>query len=199
MFYDIHEDDKYYVQTNNILDPLIRCKPTATTEGIDLSNWDLSKIKGVYKQPEDNLSFTCEAKYGKDSPENWWKIKATIDSIYGYPSIVVGPSWNWDIRQALFGIIKKVPFIASTYLTRSGHVVVITGFKTKCDERPLNYTQIKESDIISVVIDDPYGNKTSGVYDFSKSGKQNEYPYETWINNYWRGTGIQIRRNENNE
>lgn len=196
MFYDIHDDDKYYTQMNNILNPINRCKPTSTTEGLDLSNWNLSKIKGPFKQPEDNLTYICEQKYGKDSPEEWWKIKSIIDDIYGLPSIIIGPSWSWDIRQALFGITKKIPFIASTYLTTSGHVVSMTGFETKCTDIPINYEQIDINDIISITIDDPYGNKELGKYDLTKSGKQNKYSFSVWMNKYWRGTGIQIRRNE---
>lgn len=194
--YDIHDDDKYYIQTNNKRNPLIRCKPTGTAEGLDLALWDLSKIEGPYKQPEDNLSYQCTLRHGENSPEDWSCIKETIDYFYGTPSIIIGPSWSWDIRQALFGITKKIPFVASTYLTKAGHVVNMTGFDTNCDETPISYEQIDIKDILSITIDDPYGNKTSGVYDLTKSGKQNKYDFDVWMQKYWRGTGIQIRRNE---
>ena len=186
--------EKYYRQNNNLIKPTIRCKPTATIEGLDIAGWPLPT--GGYKQPEDNLVSMMEKEYGPDSPEDWDKIRMAINGHFlPGPKPVVGPRWDWDIRDALFGITVGVPFIASTWLTTGGHVVTITGFVTNDEATPIHPQDILIEEIKEIIIDDPYGDRTTGVYDTKKTGHNNRYPYIMFMKEIWRATGIQIKRN----
>lgn len=182
----------YYSQNNNILKPSIRCKPTSTVCGLEIRGLPLPQ--GDYKQPEDNLTAYMEEFLGPDSPENWDSIKLAINSHF-LPDIkpVIGPRWDWAMREALFGITQGVPFIASTKLTKGGHVVTIIGYTTDDDRKPATWDQIKMEQVRDIIIHDPYGDRTSGVYDKTKSGKGNRYPASFFVANLWRGIGIQIK------
>lgn len=188
------EGKHYYSQRNNQIHPTIRCKPTATMCGLELQGYTLPS--GGYKQPEDNLTAMMESRLGLNSPEDWPSIKLALNE-YFYPKEkpVIGPRWNWDISEALFGITIGIPFIASTWLTKSGHVVTIIGFTTNDEAKPLKPKEIILSEIKEIIIHDPYGDRTSGTYS-SLSGKSNRYPAKFFIENLWRGTGIQIKGKE---
>jgi hypothetical protein len=184
---------RYYSQNNNILHPSIRCKPTSTICGLDICGYSLPT--GGYKQPEDNLTSMMETTYGVDSPEDWVSIKKAINEhFYPVDKPVIGPRWNWTIAEALFGITQGIPFIASTWLSKGGHVVTIVGFTTDDDAEPKSVKDIDTSKIKEIIIHDPYGDRTSGTYDKTKTGKNNRYPSKMFIETLWRGTGIQIKR-----
>lgn len=185
---------KYYRQNNNQIKPSIRCKPTATVEALDLAGWLLPP--GSYKQPEDNLTSYMEGVYGPDSPEEWDSIRMAINGHFlAGPKPVIGPRWNWDIREALFGITCGVPFVCSTWLTKEGHVVNIIGFTTTEEKPTLHWRALNLDAVHEIIIDDPYGDKTGGKYDVSKTGHNNRYRAEFFIKTLWRGIGIQIKRN----
>lgn len=191
--YNISDKNKYYRQNNNEINPLIRCKPTATVEALDLAGWPLPY--GKHKQPEDNLTEWMESNYGKDSPENWDQIRMAINSHFlPGPKPVIGPHWDWDLRDALFGLTVGIPFVASTWLTKFGHVVNIVGYMTEQNEQPVNTMAVDLSKVKTIIIDDPYGDRTSGVYDTKKSGFNNHYEAMFFIKTLWRGTGIQVLR-----
>jgi len=182
----------YFSQNNNLIHPSIRCKPTSTICGLDICGYTLPS--GGYKQPEDNLTAMMEMYYGVDSPEDWASItKALNEHFYPKEKPVIGPRWNWDIAEILYGITRKIPFIASTWLTKGGHVVTVTGFTTDDEAAPSNARSILLSSVKEIIIHDPYGDRTSGVYDKTKSGKNNRYPARAFIDTLWRGTGIQIK------
>lgn len=185
---------KYYRQNNNQIKPTIRCKPTATVEGLDLADWPLPA--GGYKQPEDNLTAMMETTYGPNAPEEWDLIRMAVNGHFlPGPKPVIGPRWDWDIREALFGITCGKPFVCSTWLTKEGHVVNIIGFVTTDDTIPLQWKALNLDAVTEILIDDPYGDRTSGKYETSKTGHKNRYPADFFIKTLWRGTGIQIRRN----
>ena len=185
--------EKYYRQNNNQIKPTIRCKPTATVEALDLAGWPLPT--GEYKQPEDNLTAMIEKTYGQDSPEDWNKIQLAINGHFlASQKPVIGPRWNWDIKEVLFGLISGIPFAASTWLTKGGHVVNIVGFTTSDDSPPVHWRALNLGAVHEIIIDDPYGDRTSGKYDTSKSGHNNRYKADFFIKNLWRGIGIQIKR-----
>jgi hypothetical protein len=187
--YSLH----YFSQNNNLIHPSIRCKPTSTVCGLDICGYPLPT--GGYKQPEDNLTSMMETTYGVDSPEDWNSIKKAINEhFYPVDKPVIGPRWDWDITEALFGITQGVPFIASTWLTKDGHVVTIIGFTYDDEATPLKQQEIVLTSVNEIIIHDPYGDRTSGIYDTSKSGKNNRYTAKVFIDTLWRGTGIQIKR-----
>lgn len=191
--WNISDPKKYYRQNNNDLSPNVRCKPTALVQGLDLAGWKLPS--GKRKQPEDNLTEFMEQKYGKDSPENWTLIVRAINEHFLPGSgAVIGPRYNWMIREALFGLTQGVPFVASTWLTDSGHVVNIVGFTTDDESIPLKWDDILFSAIREIIIDDPFGCRTSGKYDTKKSGFNNRYPRDEFMK-LWRSIGVQVRRN----
>lgn len=186
--------NKYYRQNNNLIKPSIRCKPTATVEGLDIAGWPLPQ--GSYSQPEDNLTAFMESTYGENSPENWESIRMAINGHFlPGPKPVTGPRWNWTIQEALYGLTKGLPFIASTWLTKGGHVVVIVGFTTDDENTPKEPGDIDLTKVRDIIIDDPYGDRTSGTYDTRKSGHNNRYKKDFFIADLWRGVGIQIKRN----
>lgn len=186
--------EKYYRQNNNLIKPSIRCKPTATVEALDLAMWPLPS--GGYKQPEDNLTEMVEQTYGPDAPEDWDSIRMAINGHFlSGPKPIIGPRWDWDIREVLFGITCGVPFASSTWLTKGGHVVNIIGFTTTDEALPIQWKALNLDAVSEIIIDDPYGDRTSGKYDTTKSGHNNRYTREFFIKNLWRGIGIQIKRN----
>jgi hypothetical protein len=186
------DSQHYYSQNNNVLKPSIRCKPTSTICGLAIQKHTLPS--GGFKQPEDNLTAMMETTYGKDSPEDWAFIQKAINEHFNpIEKPVIGPRWNWSIQEALFGITRGIPFIASTWLTKGGHVVTIIGFTSNDESTPLNPQEIILDEVKEIIIHDPYGDRTSGIYDKTKSGKNNRYPAEYFIQNLWRGTGIQIK------
>jgi len=191
--YNLSTDRKfYYSQRNNLIKPTIRCKPTGTTEGLDISGWPLPG--GEYKQPEDNLTAYCEKTWGADAPEDWGKIMQAVNGHFlPGDKPVIGPLWAWDLRDALFGITKGIPFVASTWLTKGGHVVVIVGFETEQEEEIESFVNLKLEQVQNVIIDDPYGNRTNGSYGADVDGWNNRYDIKTWLT-LWRSTGVQIRK-----
>jgi hypothetical protein len=193
MIYNISDPNKYYRQNNNEIKPSIRCKPTATVQGLDLAGWGLPT--GKYVQPEDNLTAWMEKTYGKDSPEEWSLLtKAINEHFLPGKGAIIGPRWAWRLEEALFGLTRFRPFVASTFLTPAGHVVNVVGFKTRVEESPVCWQSIRLDDVESIIIDDPYGDRTSGKYDVQKTGFNNAYSTADFLK-LWRGIGIQIRRN----
>ena len=189
--YNISDRNKYYRQNNNELKPGIRCKPTATVEALDLAG--LTLPSGGYKQPEDNLTDYMERVYGPDSPEDWGYInKAINDHFLPGTSAVIGPRYNWTLAEALFGLTQHIPFVASTWLTPFGHVVNIVGFITEQEEDIKDLPSLKMNAVKTIIIDDPYGDKTSGVYVTKKTGFNNKYDKTFFHLHLWRGIGIQV-------
>lgn len=185
----------YYSQNNNVLKPSIRCKPTSTVCGLEICGYTLPA--GPYKQPEDNLTAYMEETFGPDSPEDWASIELAVNSHFlPEQKPVKGPRWNWTMREALFGITRGVPFVASTWLTKGGHVVTIIGFTTDDDTVPTSWDFVKMEKVREIIIHDPYGDRTSGVYDKTKTGKANRYLAGFFLTNLWRGIGIQIKVKE---
>lgn len=194
MFVNISQDPgKYYSQRNNLLKPTIRCKPTATVEALDLAGWPLPF--GPYKQPEDNLTAYCEKRFGPDSPEDWEDIVKAVNEYFepaGQPAVL---RYDWPIAVALFGLTQGLPFAASTYLTKGGHVVNLVGFES-CQpaESVKKWPDLDMSAVKSIIIDDPYGNRTSGAY-VDNNGFNCHYSYDEFVK-VWRGIGIQVRKKE---
>ena len=182
----------YYSQRNNQIKPSIRCKPTATVCGMEILGIQLPS--GPYKQPEDNLTDYMEKTYGPNSPEDWPSIEKAINEHFlPLNKPIVGPRWNWTIREALFGITQGIPFIGSTWLTKPGHVVTIIGFTTNDESTPRTWQEIDFDQVQEIIIHDPYGDRTSGEYT-SQSGRGNRYPAVFFYTRLWRGVGIQIKR-----
>lgn len=206
MIYNISTDHlRYYRQLNNKIDPGVTCKPTATVECLDLAGWNLPP--GNFAQPEDVLTDLCRSPSGikrmieidrtlNGTPPNevWGVIEWAVNSIW-FPNDrpVIGPRWNWSMREVLFSIIMGRPFAASTWLTKGGHVVAVVGFETYQDQRPNEFDELDMAKVSRVIIDDPYGDRTGGTYDTAKTGWNNRYPIDEWMK-LWRGIGIQVRR-----
>ena len=191
MVYSIADKTKYYRQNNNEIKPGIRCKPTATIEGLDLAGWPLPS--GSRKQPEDNLTEWMESHLGKDSPEEWGMIVQAINGHFLPNDKPLTLRWNWSIEEALFSIVERKPFVLSSALTDAGHIVGLVEFETKSEKVPKSYQEINLADIVRIFIDDPYGKKVNGKYDTSLSGFRVEYSLAEF-KRIWRGIGIQIKR-----
>ena len=169
MIVNISKPEKYYRQNNNELSPLIRCKPTSTVESLDLAGWEPADvITGDYKQPEDNLTDYIEKTYGKDAPEDWTAIIKAVRHFYG--QTVCRFRSGWDLQAVMRAVQSGNPCSLSTRLTQGGHVVTFVGYEI--DERL--------HEVTSVIINDPVGNKTSGVYDYGVSGFNCRYQYKVF-------------------
>lgn len=196
---------RYYRQLNNAIDPGNVCKPTATSECLDLAGWPIPS--GAHNQPEDNLTELCRSQAGIKRmleidrtlngtlPNEVWGVIewAVNDQWFTKDRPVVGPRWDWTMLEVLFGIVTGRPFAASTWLTKGGHVVAIVGFETKQERPPKDFEDLDMESVTHIIIDDPYGDRTSGKYDTGKTGWNNRYPMAEW-KKLWRGIGIQIRR-----
>lgn len=192
--YSIADASKYYRQNNNIIKPTVRCKPTETVEGLDLAGWPLPS--GLYPQPEDNLTAWMEANLGPDSPEDWKSIAQAINGHFlPGPKPIIGPRWDWDFREALFGIVNHVPFAMSSKLTDAGHIVGLVEFTINDDKTPSRFQDIRLEDVTEIRINDPYGKKVNGKYNTALSGFRVPFTLEEFLK-IWRATGIQIRRNK---
>jgi len=208
MIYNLSLDrSKYYRQGNNAIEPGATCKPTATVECLDLAGWNLPP--GNFAQPEDILTDLCRSMEGikrmleidrtlstTKPNEVWGVIEWSVNEVW-FPQDrpVIGPRWDWTMREVLFGIIMGRPFAASTWLTKGGHVVSVVGFETAQEVLPRSFDEFNLDLVSHVIIDDPYGDRTSGAYDTSKSGWNNRYPIAEWNASIWRGVGIQVRKN----
>ena len=197
MIYNLSRDKrKYYSQRNNEIKPGATCKPTSTIECIDIAGWELPI--GNYAQPEDNLSEYIDVEMGKgpSGHEDWENIKIAInDHFLENTKPIIGPRWDWNLEDVFWGIVNGNPFASSTWLTKSGHIVSIVGFETTQEE----ITEISDLDInaiIYIIVDDPYGNRTSGQYIKGLSGWNNYYSMKAWTT-VWRRTGIQVRKKDN--
>ena len=185
--YNLSDPDKHYRQNNNEVKPLIRCKPTATVEVLDLMDYEPAKyITGKYKQPEDNLTAYIETRYGRDAPEDWTAIERAVNRIYGRK---ICGLFTGSLREALQTVACGSPLAVSTRLTNGGHVVSIVGFETSQPRGGL----IKLEYVENVIIDDPYGNKTSGVYKTEESGFNNKYKTKIFEAIY-KGYGLEVLR-----
>jgi len=200
--------ENYYSQRNNAIDPSNTCKPTATIEALAIAGWPFPQNEH-YAQPEDALTALCrtglahavmlqaDPKANDRNPNEYWEVIAWAINDEWYPTYrpLIGPRWNWTLREVLHGITQGIPFVASTKLTKYGHVVDVVGFVTEqddydeFDELALDISAVKE-----IIIDDPYGDRTSGKYDFTKTGWNNRYPFDTF-KKFWTGVGVQIRPN----
>ena len=162
---NLSKPKNYYKQTNNEIKPLIRCKPTATVECLDIAGYRPEQfITGKFKQPEDNLTAYLEEKYGENAPEDWDKIVQGIKRFYG--ESICKFHGNLTEKQILEGLDKGNPFAVSTRLTRGGHVVSVVGYEAMNEQH---------STLTAWIIDDPYGKWTSGVYDKEQSGYNQRY------------------------
>lgn len=197
----------YYSQRNNQIDPKITCKPTATVEALALAGWPFPKNE-QYPQPEDALTDLCRTGKGytvmlsadpgtrDTNPNEVWKVIEWAINEEWYPTYrpLIGPRWSWTIREALFGLTRGIPFAASTWLTPFGHVVNIVGFTTTQAADVFDSISLDLGAIKEIIIDDPYGDRTNGKYDLSKTGWNNRYPIAEFMK-LWRGIGVQIRPN----
>lgn len=193
--YSVTDDRNfYYSQRNNVLKPTIRCKNTATIEGLDIAGWR-PLPGGSYAQPEDNLTDYIERTYGPDAPEDWnFVVKAVNEYFYPGQNPCSLPRWNWDVREALFGIINRIPFIASTKLTYGGHVVALLRFGTNQVSPIRRPADIDLAAVVSFGYDDPYGNINA-----PNGYKSGESGFNCWMAKdkflqVWKNTGIQIKR-----
>ena len=195
----------YYSQRNNIIDPAITCKPTATVEALALAGWSFPPNE-EHHQPEDALTALCRTGGGHSvmlktnpqaqgrNPNEFWDVIAWAINEQWYPKDkpLVGPRKNWTLREVLYGIIRGVPFAASTMLTKYGHIVNIVGFVTAQDATIYDSIELDLDAVKEIIIDDPYGNRTSGQYNLSATGWNNHYSFSEF-KKAWTGVGIQIR------
>lgn len=213
--------EKYYRQNGwgpgrNEIDPPNVCKPTGTIWGHDVAGWPVpghgvpgfDPLLCMYRQAEDNLTKLCRTPEAyaymravcpdldpDTKPNEVWQVIAWgLRKFYGVPTIV-GPRWNWDLREALWGISRlHRPFVPSTWLAPKGHVVGIAGYITEQDQIPATWMELDLGAVKEIIIDDPAGKHLpGGGYDSSKSGFHERYTLEEWLR-YWRGTGIQVLR-----
>lgn len=199
--------DKYYRQTNNEIAPGVTCKPTSTVMCLDIAGWPLPI--GPRKQPEDSLTELCRSTSGIKKmleidrslngtmPNEVWGVIAWVVNERWYPDEavkpIIGPRFDWSLQEALFGITQGFPFAASTKLTEGGHVVAVVGFDTEQEEKPGAVKALDMKKVKSIIIDDPFGDRTSGEYDTAKTGYHNRYDMATWLS-IWKSVGIMVRR-----
>jgi hypothetical protein len=143
----------YYCQTNNEIAPGISCNFTTAIECLDALKYDLKKIPGYVKQPEDRIRVFSETdedikKFfelshpgSKLPPAEWLDMQIfTINKIF--PQACTA-EMNWTREKIVKEIDENRPLTMSTTLY-GGHYLVVKGYNYE------NY-----------IVDDPYnkGNK----------------------------------------
>ena len=185
--YNFSVPSKYYRQNNNEVNPLVSCKITESIEMLDLYNHRPDKvIIGEYKQPEDNVTAYMIKKYGRSSVEDWFLVAKAINEIYGKKVCDV---FMGSFQEALQKVSTGDPLAISTKLTKGGHVVGLVGFTTEqTDGGIICLNKVRE-----IIINDPNGDRTSGIYDVTKSGFNNRYERDVFASLY-KGYGLEVYR-----
>jgi hypothetical protein len=112
--------ENYYSQRNNKIDPNNTCKPTATIEALALAGWPFPQNEH-YPQPEDALTALCrtglahaimlqaDPKANDRNPNEYWEVIAWAINDEWYPTYrpLIGPRWNWTLREVCMGLLKE--------------------------------------------------------------------------------------------
>lgn len=177
---NISNDSEYHTQRNNRLNPSGTCNTTASINALRSSNIAFSWPKGV--QPEDHLTATL------DSDEAWaimhrdhsWAITdgyeprhvhamlswAINEKLVRRPVVRFSTTTTW--HEIIFNIVAlRCAVNLSGKFTKFGHIVTLVGLKTNQNdiEQCTDPNQIDMESIVSLVIDDPYGNYHSAYRD----------------------------------
>lgn len=194
----------YHSQRNNAVDPGKTCKPEATAECLAIAGW--GKAPGKFAQSGDNITALCRSEEGHAAmrrlsptnptpyPNEDWKVVgwAVNDVLFKGQKPIIGPRWNWDIREILLGIVDGIPAAVSTQFTKYGHIVCVVGFTTDQDLTGITgWGDIDTAQVKGIIIDDPYGDRTSGSYT-SEDGYNCLFPLKEFLS-LWKSAGIQVR------
>lgn len=162
----------YYKQTNNKLDPINACQSTMAAQCIDIIG-EISNIKGMYEQPEDNIRAYCASsdmlKYcvlshgldwnkQVDHPAEWADVLVkAINEMLGYKCATFIDYLSWE--KVIKFLDNKQPVGASMrYAKIPGHYVSVVGYTDRSE----------------LIIDDPYKNdlvdSTDGYHNIYTKG-----------------------------
>jgi len=158
----------YYVQTNNERDALNACQRTELAQCFNIIG-EVDKIKGPYKQPEDNLDWLAndprspysagiiqyaKLSHGEDMgiPKHVGNIVEWADVLCALANSVVDYNatayHTFSVNQIIAEIDKGLPVMVSLKFPErniDGHYVSVVGYKDVGNERYL-------------IIADPYKN-----------------------------------------
>jgi hypothetical protein len=158
----------YYIQTNNAKYPLLTCGFTSAVGGLSICGYDLSKIPGTEKQPEDKLTAIAmtESNWPEYS-EYLQKVRNVqidflqifknttppyefpqlityiINKIFGEYSTIFRYGWN-SFEKIKQEIDRGNTVIICGNFTLSGHYVLVCGYEDNSiliinDSYPPNY------------------------------------------------------------
>ena len=199
----------FYVQMNNERDGINACQRTAAAQCLDIIG-EVGKIKGPYKQPEDNLDWLAndaaslysagikelaKHSHGQDMgiPKSvgnileWADVLcATINAVVDYNASAFH---QFTVEQIISEIDKGLPVMVSLKfpeLKIPGHYVTVIGY----EDKPENVGNDFSGDVRNVrylIIADPYKNTLKNEPD----GFCVLYSPKDWTAHY-KGYGIRF-------
>lgn len=194
------EGKDYFSQRNNTLFPGSTCNVTAMIQALHLLGYDVYARAGQGVQPEDSLEEMTENPrvyaqrtalkldpgcMGVPNRQIHLLLSLATDLWIGRP--VSKFTTQIDTKAILGDLVKKRPTVLSTTFTPAGHVVCVSGFRTKQGGFILtDPSQIDMNLLEGFYIDDPWGDYMSGYK--NQNGKKSFIPKETWLSNV-RETG----------
>lgn len=187
--------DDFYQQRNNRRYPLSSCFATSDVNMLMTAGYKqllLSKVP-FKMQPEDWITELFEKpevddksrSLGIDPNEDrfWYSMHEFVLNKYVFDGQEkVYAAYNQTIQQIVFKIIQRKPPVVGGKFTNSGHMVNACGICTyQLDIMHItSYEYIDTSSILSIIIDDPYGNPLTKYKDWR--GNDIEIPINAFNN-----------------
>lgn len=177
----------YFTQRNNRIDPNGTCGPTSMVMALLYSGYKLPDCGD--QQPEDVLT---EFLRTNQDVQDYFKKMYPAEFQKGIPANELAPVrafgtnkwmgkevnnfvWTARIQEIVFSLLQKKacvvsgqwPYRAGGVEKTIGHIVCVCGFQTAQDdiENIRESSQVDSSRIISLIIDDPYGDYRTGYAD----------------------------------
>ncbi len=182
---NLSDGKDYYSQRNNQIDPNEACAPTSLIMAMVYSGLTLPDCGS--RQPEDCLMEFLRTDLGVQA---WYKENFRQQFDAGIQANEIAPvreyglnrwmgrpvnrfSWGATIQEIVYSLIRGKAVVVSgewPYITADGHhkgishVVCVSGFESAQDNvlHVPNPTIIQPELLVSMIIDDPYGDYRTG-------------------------------------
>lgn len=186
----ISRDADYHTQRNNKLYPGSSCNTTAMIMALKTNKIEFESPQNT--QEEDYLSSILDSNEAHNVMKNRfpWAVAegrparevhgmlewAVNEKLVGRP--VVTFTTLASMAEILFNLTQGLASVMTGRFTASGHVVAVVGFHT--EQRNILESgspgEIDTSKVVSVVVDDSFGDFHSGYK--NPQGNDIEFPYE---------------------
>lgn len=198
---NLSQGKDYFTQRNNRIDPNGTCGPTSLIMALLYSGYELPDCGG--RQPEDVLTEFIRTnrevmeyykkmypiEFGKNVPANELAPVRAFGTNRWMNKEVNRFAWTARIQEIVFSIKEKKacvvsgqwPYRAGGVEKTIGHIVCVCGFQTAQEDigNIKDALQVDSTSIISLIIDDPYGDYRTGYVD--ARGNDVIVPYKDFL------------------